>query len=92
LLFTHVNSKRWNVPYQIDRPALDDFLSRQADLIERAPMPASLDALAFACDAEDGLPLDELRAVWLGAGLATRIGLALVEEPERFIRATAPIN
>ena len=33
---------------------------------------------------------DEVRALWLGAGLATHVGLAIFEEPERFIRAGEP--
>ena len=32
---------------------------------------------------------DEVHALWLGAGLATHVGLAIFEEPERFI-VTAP--
>jgi hypothetical protein len=33
---------------------------------------------------------DEVRALWLGAGLATHVGLAIFEEPERFITAGEP--
>ena len=32
---------------------------------------------------------EEVRALWLGAGLATHVGLAIFEEPERFV-TTAP--
>ena len=39
---------------------------------------------------DDALTADELYAVWLGAGLATQVGLALMEQPERFIRAAVP--
>jgi hypothetical protein len=28
-----------------------------------------------------------VRALWLGAGLATHVGLAIFEEPERFVTA-----
>ncbi len=69
--------------YRIDRPALDEFVRRQADLVESTPLPADLADL-LALDAEDLTP-DDLRAVWLGAGLATQIGLALMEAPERFV-------
>jgi hypothetical protein len=31
-----------------------------------------------------------VRALWLGAGLATHVGLAIFEEPERFITAGEP--
>ncbi len=33
---------------------------------------------------------DEVAALWLGAGLATHVGLAIFEEPERFITAADP--
>jgi hypothetical protein len=76
------------MPYQINRAALDDFLARQVDIVERTPIPDEVAQLVAAED--ETLSADELRAVWLGAGLATHVGLALVEQPERFIRATAP--
>lgn len=76
------------MPYQINRAALDDFLARQVDLVERTPIPDDVAQLVTGED--ETLSADELRAVWLGAGLATHVGLALLEQPERFIRATAP--
>jgi hypothetical protein len=33
---------------------------------------------------------NEVTALWLGAGLATHVGLAIFEEPERFITAGDP--
>ena len=34
---------------------------------------------------------DDVQALWLGAGLATHVGLAIFEEPERFVTsATTP--
>ena len=76
------------MPYQINRAALDDFLARQVDIVERTPIPDEVAQLVAGED--ETLSADELRAVWLGAGLATHVGLALLEQPERFIRATAP--
>jgi len=46
--------------------------------------------LGFAGEV-DGMTADELRAVWLGAGLATQVGLALLEQPDRFITESAPV-
>lgn len=74
--------------YRIDRAALDDFLARQVDIVERTPVPDEVAQLVAGED--ETLSADELRAVWLGAGLATHVGLVLLEEPERFIGATAP--
>ena len=69
--------------YRIDRPALNDFVQRQASLVETTPLPADL--VGVLPREADELGRDELHAVWLGAGLATQIGLALLEAPERFI-------
>ena len=33
---------------------------------------------------------EKVRALWLGAGLATHVGLAIFEEPERFVIAHEP--
>ncbi len=69
----------WN----IDRQALVDFVRRQASLVETTPLPTDLAAVQ-PLDADD-LTLDDLRAVWLGVGISTQIGRALIEAPERFI-------
>jgi hypothetical protein len=69
--------------YRIDRTALAEFVDAQSDRVEATPLPADLVA-AFPQGDQD-LGGDDLRAVWLGAGLATQIGLALLEAPERFV-------
>jgi hypothetical protein len=79
------------VYHRIDRRALADFVARQVDLIETTPAPDELVALGFTAEL-DGMTADELRAVWLGAGLAALVGLALVEQPERFITAAPPVT
>ncbi len=78
------------MPYLIDRPALDDFIARQVDLVESTLVPADVVDLVSTTGSGEGLTADELQAVWLGAGLATQVGLALLEQPERFI-AAAPV-
>ena len=66
----------------IDREALCGFVSRQAALVERLPGEAA-DAAAAGCG--DALDPAEREAVWLAAGIATFIGQAICDEPERFI-------
>ncbi len=73
------------MPYRIERTALQAFVERQVVLIESTPMPSDLVALLHD---EDDLAADEVHAVWLGAGLATQVGLALLNEPERFVVPT----
>ena len=75
--------------YRIDRNRLDDFISRQVDLVEATPVPDDVADLVATSSTDDGLSADELHAVWLGAGLATQVGLAILEEPERFLVLTA---
>ena len=75
------------MPYRIERASLRSFVERQIVLIESTPMPPDLVGLLRD---EDDLDTDAVRAVWLGAGLATQIGLALLNEPERFVVPTRP--
>jgi len=69
------------MPYRIARRALHDFVDRQLLLIAATPLPDDLRAALAGADLGD----DELAAVWLAAGVATQIGVAIVEEPERFV-------
>lgn len=71
--------------YCIDRAALDDFLTRQVELVETTPVPEDLSALIAETPVGDGLTPDELHAVWLAAGLAALVGMAITEQPERFL-------
>lgn len=70
--------------YRIDQEQLSEFLSRQVRLVELLPIEA---AEAAAEGYGDGLDDAEREAVWLAAGIATFIGQAIAEEPERFIVA-----
>lgn len=71
------------MPYLINRPALDRFIAETLDLIEATPMPAELrDVLP---EQSEDLTADGSPAVWLGAGLASQVGLAILEAPERFL-------
>jgi hypothetical protein len=80
--------KGGGIGYRIDREALAAFVAEQVDLVEAGSTPKLLaDAVALQ---EAGLSWDELRALWLGAGLATHVGLAIFEEPERFITGGEP--
>jgi hypothetical protein len=58
------------------------FVARQARLMERLPVQA---AEAAADGYSDGLDDSEREAIWLAAGIATFIGQAIADEPERFI-------
>ncbi|HWO71356.1 MAG TPA: hypothetical protein VNP94_11485 [Actinomycetota bacterium] len=70
--------------YRVDREELTEFLARQVRLVES--LPAEADAAA-ADGYGDGLDDAEREAVWLAAGIATFIGHAIADEPERFIVA-----
>src|SRR5437868_14623226 len=70
--------------YRIDQDQLWEFHARQARLVERLPVEA---AEAAADGYGDGLDDAEREAVWLAAGIATFIGQAIADEPERFIVA-----
>ena len=70
--------------YRVDREELSEFLARQVRLVESLPAEA---AAAAADGYGDGLDEAEREAVWLAAGIATFIGQAIADEPERFIVA-----
>ena len=69
-------------PFAIPSRGGSDFLIRQARLVEQLPREA---AEAAADGYGDGLDDAEREAVWLAAGIATFIGQAIADEPERFI-------
>src|SRR5688500_4100870 len=75
------------MPYRIARAALQAFVERQILLIESTPMAPDLIELL---QDEADLDADRVRAVWLGAGLATQAGLALLPEPERVVVRARP--
>jgi hypothetical protein len=72
------------VRFRIDQEQLYEFLTRQVRLVEGLPLEA---AEAAADGYGDGLDAVEREAVWLAAGVATFIGQAIVDEPERFVVA-----
>src|SRR5215210_1063997 len=79
---TRINRREEAMRYRIDREQLSEFLTRQVRLVERLPVEA---AEAAADGYGDGLDDAEREAVWLAAGIATFIGQAIADEPERFI-------
>jgi hypothetical protein len=81
------------VDYRIDREALDDFIARQVELVESVAIPKLLADVVELRMRHESVSSAEVRALWLGAGLATHVGLAIFEEPERFITVapSAPV-
>ena len=67
--------------YRIDREALDEFISRQVELIESVSVPRLLEDVVELRLRHESVGQGEVRALWLGAGLATHVGLAIFEEP-----------
>lgn len=74
--------------YRIDIDALVEFVADQVELIEAAQVPGQLIDVAAAGLRSQASSSDELRALWLSAGLATHVGLAIFRGPERFITST----
>ncbi len=65
----------------IQRDALHAFIDRQLFKVESTPVPPELAAIADV----ERLQADEVQALWLGAGIASQIGMALALEPGRFV-------
>jgi hypothetical protein len=68
--------------YEIDQSALVAFVERQIATIMATEMPPDIAAVV----SDSSLSREDLQAVWLGAGIATQIGLALLEYPDQFVR------
>jgi hypothetical protein len=81
---TRIKRRNEMVRYRIDLEQLSEFLTRKVRLVERVPVEA---AEAAADGYGDGLDDAEREAAWLAAGIATFIGQAIADEPERFIVA-----
>jgi hypothetical protein len=76
--------------YRVDREALAEFVGRQVELVEAALIPMLLADVVELRLRHESASREEVRALWLGAGLATHVGLAIFEEPERFVVAHEP--
>ncbi len=76
--------------YRVDREALDEFIARQVELVESLSIPRLLADVVELRLRHESVSREEVRALWLGAGLATHVGLAIFEEPERFVIAHEP--
>ena len=76
--------------YRVDREALAEFIGRQVELVEALSIPKLLADVVELRLRPESVSRDEVRALWLGAGLATHVGLAIFEEPERFVIASEP--
>jgi hypothetical protein len=79
--------------FRIDQEALAAFVARQVALVEAAPVPKLLGDVVELRLRHESVSRDEVQALWLGAGLAAHVGLAIFEEPERFVTAmTTPTS
>jgi hypothetical protein len=65
-------------------------VAEQVDLVEAGSVPTLLAEVVELQLRHESVSRDQVRALWLGAGLATHVGLAIFEEPERFITAGEP--
>ena len=76
--------------YRVDREALAEFIGRQVELVEALSIPKLLADVVELRLRHESVSREEVQALWLGAGLATHVGLAIFEEPERFVIAQEP--
>jgi hypothetical protein len=74
------------VEYRIDRAALVAFVARQVDLVEATELPSLLGEVVELRLRHDDVSREEVRALWLGAGLAPHVGQdtpPILAEPAR---------
>jgi hypothetical protein len=75
---------------EIDLDALVAFIACQVEKIDAAAVALPLSGLGERTLPGEHASTDELRVLWLAAGLATHVGLAIFREPERFITSPTP--
>ena len=63
------------------RDHLHQFVDHQLDRVLATPVPADMAALG----ASERFSPDEVRALWLAAGIASQIGMALALDPSPFV-------
>ena len=61
--------------------ALHAFVDRQLLKIESTPIPPELTGLGVS----ERLQSDEIQALWVGAGIASQIGMVLAMDPGTFV-------
>lgn len=66
---------------EIDRDGLIEFVVEATKIISRNPIPD--DVLTIV---PDDLTPFEARRLWMAAGIASQIGLALIGDPLRFVQ------
>ena len=63
--------------YPVDREALGEFIGRQIELVEAACIPKLLADVVELRLRHESVNRDEVRAFWLGAGLASESASAV---------------
>jgi hypothetical protein len=75
--------------YRIDRGGLAEFVAEQVALVEAVPLPRVVGEVLRVRAVYERAHPQEVRGLWLAAGLATHVGLAIFEQPERFVVGVA---
>lgn len=73
---------------RIDREALAAMIDRACLTIESTPIPAELRATGDG----EGFDDAEVLALWIGAGLASQVGMALALDPSPYVIGFPPKN
>lgn len=70
---------------RINREALHAWIESRCDLIESTPVPREMMEEALGDPDSDGMSGNDILALWVGAGLASQVGMSLALDPSAWL-------
>jgi hypothetical protein len=70
------------MPYKVSAERLADFVRAKTEELNRRPTPDGIEPVG-------DLPSEQVRALWLAAGVAEIIGVSIAADPSRFVDEVA---
>lgn len=70
---------------RIDRKGLHAWIDARCDLIESTPVPHDMLDQVMTDDDSEGMSANDIYALWVGAGLASQVGMSLALDPSQWL-------
>lgn len=70
---------------RINREALHAWIESRCNLIESTPVPADMLDEVLGDDDSAGMSGNDILALWVGAGLASQVGMSLALDPSQWL-------
>jgi len=70
---------------RINREALHAWIEGRCNLIESTPVPHDMMEEVLGDDDSAGMSANDILALWVGAGLASQVGMSLALDPSQWL-------